>query len=175
MGAGLVLNDCWPCKVGLASNNVKCLQYCRSHRSKPAHHGHLKAAHKGSSSHTSDLNPLSTLLQNRRAAKSVFTQPAKLTCHSLLIKPIAAALALAPALILLQEAPAVALTIHQEPENALSFPTWVIHISSVIEWTIAMALVWKYAEVTGRALQMAGMHLFSCDVLLSTCILLAYT
>ena len=45
--------------------------------------------------------------------------------------------------------PALAFTIHQEPENALSFPTWVIHISSVVEWAIAMALVWKYAEVTG--------------------------
>ena len=43
----------------------------------------------------------------------------------------------------------MALTIHQEPDNALSFPTWVIHISSVIEWGIAMALVWKYAEVSG--------------------------
>lgn len=52
---------------------------------------------------------------------------------------------------LLQSAPAIAFTIHQEPENALSFPTWVIHISSVIEWAIAMSLVWKYAEVTGTA------------------------
>lgn len=51
--------------------------------------------------------------------------------------------------ILLQSAPAIAFTIHQEPENALSLPTWVIHISSVIEWAIAMSLVWKYAEVTG--------------------------
>ena len=52
---------------------------------------------------------------------------------------------------LLQSAPAIAFTVHQEPENALSFPTWVIHISSVIEWAIAMSLVWKYAEVTGTA------------------------
>ena len=59
------------------------------------------------------------------------------------------AVALAVGNVLLQSAPAIALTIHQEPENALSFPTWVIHISSVIEWAIAMSLVWKYAEVTG--------------------------
>ena len=59
------------------------------------------------------------------------------------------AVALAVGSILLQGAPAIAFTIHQEPENALSFPTWVIHISSVIEWAIAMSLVWKYAEVTG--------------------------
>lgn len=43
-----------------------------------------------------------------------------------------------------------AFSIHQEPDNALSFPTWVIHISSVIEWIVAMALVWRYAEVTGE-------------------------
>ena len=59
------------------------------------------------------------------------------------------AVALCVGNILLQSAPAIAFTIHQEPENALSFPTWVIHISSVIEWAIAMSLVWKYAEVTG--------------------------
>ena len=61
------------------------------------------------------------------------------------------AVTLAAGSILLQSAPAIAFTIHQEPENALSFPTWVIHISSVIEWAIAMSLVWKYAEVTGTA------------------------
>lgn len=59
------------------------------------------------------------------------------------------ALSLAVPHTLFQGAPALAFTIHQEPENALSFPTWVIHISSVIEWAIAMSLVWKYAEVTG--------------------------
>jgi hypothetical protein len=33
--------------------------------------------------------------------------------------------------------------------NALSIPTWVIHTSSVLEWIIAIVLVWRYAEVTG--------------------------
>ncbi len=67
-------------------------------------------------------------------------------------RPQAVALAstVAAAALLLQGAPALAFTVHQEPDNALSFPTWVIHISSVIEWGIAMALVWKYAEVTGE-------------------------
>jgi len=37
---------------------------------------------------------------------------------------------------------------HAEPVNALSVPTWAIHFSSVIEYLIAMNLVWKYAEVT---------------------------
>lgn len=39
-------------------------------------------------------------------------------------------------------------SLHVEPANALSFPTWVIHVSSLVEWLVAMGLVWKYAEVT---------------------------
>ena len=50
--------------------------------------------------------------------------------------------------LLMPEASAAA-AIHAEPENALSLPTWVIHISSVIEWGTAMALMWRYADVTG--------------------------
>lgn len=30
--------------------------------------------------------------------------------------------------------------------NALSIPTWVIHISSVIEWIVAIWVIWTYAE-----------------------------
>ncbi|GAA0154921.1 hypothetical protein LIER_37995 [Lithospermum erythrorhizon] len=36
-----------------------------------------------------------------------------------------------------------------EPSNALSLPTWAIHVSSVVEWAIAMVLVWQYGERTG--------------------------
>ena len=32
--------------------------------------------------------------------------------------------------------------------HALSIPTWIVHVSSVIEWTVAILLVWQYAEVT---------------------------
>jgi hypothetical protein len=39
---------------------------------------------------------------------------------------------------------------HPEPINALTIPTWAIHFSSVIEYIIAMDLVWKYSEVTGN-------------------------
>lgn len=38
-----------------------------------------------------------------------------------------------------------------EPANALSLPTWVIHVSSVLEWVVAMGLMWRYAEVTGNS------------------------
>jgi len=31
--------------------------------------------------------------------------------------------------------------------NALSIPTWIIHISSVIEWIVAIFLIWRFAEV----------------------------
>ncbi|KAF5957905.1 hypothetical protein HYC85_005130 [Camellia sinensis] len=36
-----------------------------------------------------------------------------------------------------------------EPPNALSLPTWAIHVSSVVEWVMAMALVWQYGEKSG--------------------------
>ncbi|TKY70876.1 Ycf49 protein [Spatholobus suberectus] len=36
-----------------------------------------------------------------------------------------------------------------EPPNALSLPTWAVHVSSVAEWIIAMALVWQYGEKSG--------------------------
>jgi hypothetical protein len=38
----------------------------------------------------------------------------------------------------------------QEPANALSLPTWAIHVSSVIEWGVAMNLFVTYSEVTGN-------------------------
>jgi hypothetical protein len=34
--------------------------------------------------------------------------------------------------------------------NALSIPTWIIHISSVIEWIAGIWLVWLYAEASGN-------------------------
>jgi len=43
-----------------------------------------------------------------------------------------------------------ALAMHPEPANALSFPTWMVHISSLIEWLAAMGLVWRYADVSGN-------------------------
>lgn len=38
---------------------------------------------------------------------------------------------------------------HLEPANALSLPTWIVHVSSLLEWLAAMALVWDWAHVTG--------------------------
>ncbi|MEB3178423.1 MAG: DUF2499 domain-containing protein [Nostocaceae cyanobacterium] len=32
--------------------------------------------------------------------------------------------------------------------HALSIPTWIIHISSVIEWIAAIWLIWTYGELT---------------------------
>lgn len=39
--------------------------------------------------------------------------------------------------------PAMALEPLREPANALSLPTWAIHVSSVMEWWICMGLVWE--------------------------------
>lgn len=32
--------------------------------------------------------------------------------------------------------------------HALSIPTWIIHVSSVIEWIAAIWLIWTYSELT---------------------------
>lgn len=37
-----------------------------------------------------------------------------------------------------------------EPPNALSLPTWAVHVSSVVEWVTAMALAWQYGEKSGN-------------------------
>lgn len=37
----------------------------------------------------------------------------------------------------------------RETMNALSIPTWMVHVSSVIEWMAAMWFIWTYGEVTG--------------------------
>ncbi len=34
--------------------------------------------------------------------------------------------------------------------HVLSIPTWIVHVSSVIEWTMAIYLVWQYGEVTSK-------------------------
>ncbi|MFM7471203.1 MAG: DUF2499 domain-containing protein [Nodosilinea sp. LVE1205-7] len=34
--------------------------------------------------------------------------------------------------------------------HVLSLPTWIIHISSVLEWMAAMLLVWRFALVSRR-------------------------
>lgn len=35
----------------------------------------------------------------------------------------------------------LALEMHAEPANALSLPTWMVHVSSVVEWVVAMGLM----------------------------------
>lgn len=37
-----------------------------------------------------------------------------------------------------------------EPANALSVPTWVIHVSSLLEWLVAMGLVWRIGLASGN-------------------------
>ena len=32
--------------------------------------------------------------------------------------------------------------------HALSIPTWIIHVSSVVEWIAAIWIIWTYGEVT---------------------------
>ncbi|KAI0500207.1 hypothetical protein KFK09_018416 [Dendrobium nobile] len=60
-----------------------------------------------------------------------------------------AGLALAAAACAFPSTAWAALPTLKEPQNALSLPTWAIHVSSVIEWITAMALVWEYGEKSG--------------------------
>ncbi|KAG2427024.1 hypothetical protein HYH02_014670 [Chlamydomonas schloesseri] len=64
--------------------------------------------------------------------------------------PLSALLAVAACGSLLAPGAVEALTIHTEPANALSLPTWAIHVSSVVEWVTAMGLMWRYAEATNN-------------------------
>ncbi|CAA2961385.1 uncharacterized protein LOC111392849 [Olea europaea var. sylvestris] len=50
---------------------------------------------------------------------------------------------------LVEPAAAAEAPLFNEPANALSLPTWAIHVSSVVEWITAMALVWQYGEKSG--------------------------
>ncbi|GJM99279.1 hypothetical protein PR202_ga16367 [Eleusine coracana subsp. coracana] len=61
---------------------------------------------------------------------------------------LASGVALAAAAVTAAAAPP-ALAALSEPANALSLPTWAVHVSSVAEWVTAMWLVWDYGERTG--------------------------
>ena len=37
-----------------------------------------------------------------------------------------------------------------EPANALSVPCWIIHISSLVEFLVAMGFCWRWADVVGN-------------------------
>ncbi len=34
--------------------------------------------------------------------------------------------------------------------HALSIPTWIIHVASVLEWIAAIWLIWRYSELSGK-------------------------
>ncbi|CAM9386316.1 unnamed protein product [Ectocarpus sp. 4 AP-2014] len=55
----------------------------------------------------------------------------------------------AAAVAALAAAPMMLAAAHAEPGNALSFPTWMVHVSSLIEWLAAMTYVWRFADVSG--------------------------
>lgn len=37
-----------------------------------------------------------------------------------------------------------------EPENALTIATWIIHVSSLVEFLVAMGFCWRWADVVGN-------------------------
>eukprot|EP00559_Dactyliosolen_fragilissimus_P005175 CAMPEP_0184859116 /NCGR_PEP_ID=MMETSP0580-20130426/4148_1 /TAXON_ID=1118495 /ORGANISM="Dactyliosolen fragilissimus" /LENGTH=646 /DNA_ID=CAMNT_0027355587 /DNA_START=46 /DNA_END=1983 /DNA_ORIENTATION=+ len=38
----------------------------------------------------------------------------------------------------------------EEPENALSILTWIVHVSSLVEFLVAMGFVWRWADVVNN-------------------------
>ncbi|KAL7436246.1 hypothetical protein ACHAXH_005003 [Discostella pseudostelligera] len=39
---------------------------------------------------------------------------------------------------------------HTEPENALTIATWIIHITSLVEFLVAMGFCWRWADITNN-------------------------
>lgn len=64
-----------------------------------------------------------------------FTSPASTTLNSSVLAGVAA-------LVL-----AGLVQFHPEPANALSIPTWVVHASSLLEWLVAMKLIYEHSEI----------------------------
>jgi hypothetical protein len=64
------------------------------------------------------------------------------------------------------------LAAHSEPLNALSLPTWIVHSSSILEWLIAMTLVWDHAYTSsnprwkGLTVAMIPAHVSTCELCL---------
>lgn len=86
---------------------------------------------------------------------------------------VATALALAGPAAAAEAAPAVATAFSTspaaEPANALSLPTWAIHVSSVVEWLTAMGLFVKLGAVRGDP-AMAGMAWGMLPLLVRVCV-----
>ena len=136
-----------PCSVQNAPHlwqrSLQCFKSCRSTK---------RPAHKLSAS----KHCCNTEARSRAKTGKTLTQLFRPLGHNPHVQAVSnsdaqsqAAAALLVGLGLCMPNAAQAFNMHQEPDNALSFPTWVIHISSVIEWIVAMGLVWRYAEVTG--------------------------
>ncbi|KAJ8498813.1 hypothetical protein OPV22_009365 [Ensete ventricosum] len=102
----------------------------------------IPAPRGGSSSASSAASP-PTRRDVRRSLPTAAVAAALVACGTASLAMAASAQALPV------DAPVLAFAALQEPENALSLPTWAIHVSSVIEWVTAMALVWQYGEKSG--------------------------
>ena len=75
---------------------------------------------------------------------------ARMSAPAALFTFLAAAGSGCAALAFAGQSAGLAVALH-EPSNALSVPTWAVHVSSVTEWSVAMRLVWVYAGVSGNA------------------------
>lgn len=71
------------------------------------------------------------------------------------------------------------LTHHPEPWNALSFPTWMVHSSSILEWLVAMTLIWDHAYTSsnprwkGMTIAMIPAHV-RCELVYISILIMLY-
>ncbi|KAF8027443.1 hypothetical protein BT93_E0370 [Corymbia citriodora subsp. variegata] len=91
----------------------------------------------------SPLSPRATARRSPAATRSLLGAAASCCCCCLALTLASPASATDSASLV---GPSLQLA---EPANALSLPTWAVHVSSVAEWITAMALVWQYGEVSG--------------------------
>ncbi|KAE8055184.1 hypothetical protein FH972_012042 [Carpinus fangiana] len=97
--------------------------------------------------------PISSSTQKSQTYGTLQTQVQKRTNCGAIQNPKAMVALLGAGLALTLVGPASAAELPSlqltEPANALSLPTWAVHVSSVVEWITAMALVWQYGEQSG--------------------------
>lgn len=90
-----------------------------------------------------------TCTEVRRSCKTLETAPPERVVDRRVLGTLTA-LGAATAMLNPEAAQALELVMREEPANALSVATWAIHVSSLIEWLVAMGLVWQYADVCGN-------------------------
>ncbi|CAL0309635.1 unnamed protein product [Lupinus luteus] len=99
-----------------------------------------------------------TIIQKRAICYQIlsqFIENGKLVIYDIIGKPQrkakvgVVAVSMLQFLTIVEQASSLQLLQLHEPDNALFLPTWVVHVSSVLEWILAVTLVWQYGDKSG--------------------------